>query len=150
MQKIALFFLLIFYCCQAFCQQTKDSVAIVRLLEKESATWRSGDVQAHADCWVLRPYSKSVITLPDGRFIDVPQHLIIPTTKENMGKGGYAVNSNYSMSIHGRSAWVGHNEASHAVNGDITYSYEVRMLEKIKGKWKMVAQSLHIIKTEPK
>lgn len=41
-----LFFLLVFGK-GSFCQ-TNDSTQIVRLLEKESSTWRSGDSAAHA------------------------------------------------------------------------------------------------------
>ena len=36
-----------------FCQNTSfnDEENIKKVLEKESATWRSGDIKAHASCW---------------------------------------------------------------------------------------------------
>jgi hypothetical protein len=67
---------------------------------------------------------------------------------ENMGNGGFAVNSNYKMSISNSNAWVSHDEISTDKDGKRTWSYEIRLLEKIKGKWKLVGQSLHIYKRE--
>jgi hypothetical protein len=67
---------------------------------------------------------------------------------ENMGNGGFAVNSNYKMSISNSSAWVSHDELSTDAEGKRTWSYEIRLLEKIKGDWKLVGQSLHIYKRE--
>jgi hypothetical protein len=69
---------------------------------------------------------------------------MIHPAPNNMGKGGYAINSNYKFSIHGNSAWVSHNEESTSNDGKKTYSYEMRMLEKIDGEWKLVGQSIHI------
>ena len=42
-------------------QTNNDTTAIKQLLEEESATWRSGDMQAHADCWHIQPYSKILV-----------------------------------------------------------------------------------------
>ena len=63
-----------------------------------------------------------------------------------MGKGGRAENSHYTFSIHNTDAWVSHDETSTAKDGSITYSHEIRILEKINGQWKLVAQSIHIYK----
>jgi hypothetical protein len=67
---------------------------------------------------------------------------------ETMGNGGFAVNSNYKMSINENNAWVSHDELSTDAEGKRTWSYEIRLLEKIKGQWKLVGQSLHIYKRE--
>jgi hypothetical protein len=67
---------------------------------------------------------------------------------ETMGNGGFAVNSNYKMSISKNNAWVSHDELSTDAEGKRTWSYEIRLLEKIKGQWKLVGQSLHIYKRE--
>ena len=132
----------------AYCQQGKEEAAIIKVLEKESATWRARDVEGHKDCWYVQPYSRILVSLPDGKTIDVP-----PTSKqnmqaENMGNGGFAVNSNYKMSINKNNAWVSHDELSTDAEGKRTWSYEIRLLEKIKRKWKLVGQSLHIYKRE--
>ncbi|RYY18116.1 MAG: endo-arabinase, partial [Cytophagaceae bacterium] len=42
----------------AYAQAPSDSTAIKQVLEKESATWRAGDVAGHAQCWHLQPYSR--------------------------------------------------------------------------------------------
>ena len=130
------------YCSQA--QVAGDSIAIIKLLEKESATWRSGDVPAHADCWYIRPYSRILVSTSDGKALDVPPDLMIHPVAGSMGKGGTSVNSGYKVSISGNTAWVSHNEKSTAADGKETFSYEMRMLEKINGEWKLVGQSIHM------
>ena len=132
----------------AYCQQGKEEAAIIKVLEKESATWRAKDVEGHKDCWNVQPYSRILVSLPDGKTIDVPPASKQNMQAENMGNGGFAVNSNYKMSISNSSAWVSHDELSTDAEGKRTWSYEIRLLEKIKGNWKLVGQSLHIYKRE--
>jgi len=129
-------------------QSKHESEAIKRVLEKESATWRSGDVKGHADCWHIQPYSKILISTADGTFLDIPPVNMITPSPNIMGKGGSSVNSNYKMSIHGKNAWVSHNEESTSADGKKNYSYEIRMLEKWKGEWKLVGQSIHSYKAK--
>ena len=125
-------------------QSDNDTSAIKQLLEKESATWRSGDIQAHAECWYIQPYSKILVSIPTGKCYDVDPANIVHPAESMVGKGGYAVNSNYKFSIHGNDAWVSHDEKSTAKDGTVTYSHEIRLLEKINNKWKLVGQSIHI------
>ncbi|MEP6617265.1 MAG: hypothetical protein ABJA57_11825 [Ginsengibacter sp.] len=126
-------------------QIRKDSVAIRQLLEKESATWRSGDIKGHADCWHIQPYSRILVSNRDTTF-DVPPGIMMNPPVNMMGHGGFSVNSNYKMSISGKNAWVSHNEESTSADGKKVYSYEFRILEKIKGNWKLVGQSIHTYK----
>ena len=139
----SIIFLIISFAASA--QHVKDSTAICRLLERESATWRSGDVKGHADCWFIRPYSRVLVSTGDGQVIDVPPQKMIEPDPGSMGKGGYSKNSDYKMSISGDRAWVSHQEESYSADGKLTRSYEIRMLERIRGVWKMVGQSIHII-----
>ena len=132
----------------AYCQQGKEEAAIIKVLEKESATWRAKDVEGHKDCWYVQPYSRILVSLPEGKTIDVPPASKQNMQAENMGNGGFAVNSNYKMSISNSNAWVSHDELSTDAEGKRTWSYEIRLLEKIKGNWKLVGQSLHIYKRE--
>jgi hypothetical protein len=127
------------------CRQHADETAAIKaLLEKESATWRAGDVKGHAACWEIKPYSRILVSLADGTTIDVPPAAIINPDPASMGKGGVAVNSNYKISVTGNSAWVSHDEISTAADGTKSYSYEIRLLEKIDGQWKLVGQSIHL------
>ncbi|MBS1653865.1 MAG: endo-arabinase [Bacteroidetes bacterium] len=147
MKKIILFLLITASVAKAYAQ-TEDESAIKQVLEKESATWRSGDVKGHAACWVIRPYSRILVSAADGKVFDVAPEMMIHPPAGMMGKGGSAVNTNYKMHISGNNAWVSHNEESTAADGSKTYSYEFRMLEKIDGQWKLVAQSIHLYKPE--
>jgi hypothetical protein len=74
------------------CRQKEDEIfAIKALLQKESATWRSGDRKAHADCWYIQPYSRILISLPGGKTIDVPPDAILNPQPGAMGDGGVAI-----------------------------------------------------------
>ena len=127
-------------------QKTDESEAIKRLLEKESATWRAGDSKGHAACWYIQPYSTILVSTLDGKTMNIPASAMqAPITNPT---GGSSVNTDYKMSIHGDNAWVSHNEISTSKNGKNTYSYEIRLLEKINGEWKLVGQSIHIDKNK--
>ena len=129
-------------------QSVNDTSAIKQLLEKESATWRSGDIQAHADCWQIQPYSKILVSTPEGKSFVVPPQLMIHPPTGMAGKGGSSMNSNYTFSIHGNDAWVSHDEESTTKDGVKNYTHEIRILEKINGQWKLVAQSIHVYKPD--
>jgi hypothetical protein len=124
-------------------QSTADTTGIKQLLQKEAATWRSGDVKTHAACWYVQPYSRILVSTPEGKCYDVPPKSMLQSS-ESMGQGGHAEMSHLLFSIHGNNAWVSHDETSFAKDGTITLSHEIRILEKIKGQWKLVGQSIHL------
>lgn len=132
----------------AFAQKEKDQEKIRKLLERESSTWRLQDTKGHAECWHIQPYSRILVSTLDGKTYDLPPLAMITTDTQQMGNGGSSVNSNYKMNIQKQSAWVSHDEISTSIEGKKTYSYEIRLLEKIKKKWKLVGQSIHIYKRE--
>ena len=142
------FYILIVISFTGHSQETEELKLIKKLLEKESATWRARDSKAHSDCWYIQPYSRILVSTPKGETFDVPPAAMINTKPEAMGNGGFAVNTNYKISINGKTSWVSHNEESTAKDGKKTFSYEIRLLEKIKNKWKLVGQSIHIYKSE--
>lgn len=144
MKSIFLFVFAAGFATHGFCQMN-DSTAIVRLLEKESATWRSGDTSAHAACWQIEPYTSIIVMTPDGKTFAVPVDKIVHPAPGTMGHGGISKNSNYSMSIHGTTALVTHNETSTSANGAVNHTYEVRMLEKINGQWKLTGQIIQVL-----
>jgi hypothetical protein len=126
-------------------QKTDERNAIIKLLEKESATWRAGDFAGHAACWHIQPYSRILISTAEGAVIDLAPDIMIKPSA-HIGHGGVSVNTNYKMSINGNNAWVSHNEESTSKDGKKSYSYEIRILEKIDDQWKLVAQSIHVYK----
>ena len=142
------FYFLIAITLTGYSQKKKESELIIQLLEKESASWRARDSKGHSDCWYIQPYSRILVSTPKGETFDVPPEAMMNTKPEAMGNGGFAVNTNYKISINGKTAWVSHDEESTAKDGKKTFSYEIRLLEKIKNKWKLVGQSIHIYKSE--
>ncbi|GEM_PF-5649487 len=62
----AALFLLISLTLAGCSQPLDDTAAIKHLLERESATWRAGDVAGHAACWHLQPYSRILVSTADG------------------------------------------------------------------------------------
>lgn len=128
--------------------QNAEEVAIKQLLEKESSTWRAGDVKGHADCWAIKPYSRIVVSTIDGNVIDVPLDIMLNPPTNMIGKGGTSINTNYKINISGDNAWVTHNEKSIAKDGTKSFTYEFRILEKINNQWKLVGQSIHAYKPQ--
>ncbi|GAB2850221.1 hypothetical protein GCM10027044_06710 [Hymenobacter ruber] len=130
----------------AGCSRATDEEAAIRqVLEREAATWRAGDAPGHAACWHIQPYSRILVSTADGKALDIPPALMVSASPA-MGQGGQAVQSNFKMSIAGNRAWVSHDEESTAKSGQKTFSYEVRLLEKIDNQWKLVGQSIHAYK----
>nr|WP_315131855.1 endo-arabinase [uncultured Flavobacterium sp.] len=146
-QKLTLC-LLIAISLAGYSQKTDEAESIKKLLEKESATWRAQDSKGHTECWHIQPYSRILVSTLEGKTYDVLPAAMIDTKPEAMGNGGFAVQTNYKMSINGDTAWVSHDEESTSKKGKKTLSYEIRMLEKIKNQWKLVGQSIHIYKSE--
>jgi hypothetical protein len=126
--------------------QNGEELAIKTLLQRESATWRSGDIKGHAACWLIKPYSRILISTGDGTTLDLPPDLMINPPATMVGQGGSSINTNYKMRVSGNNAWVSHDEESTAKDGSKSYTYEFRILEKSKGKWKLVGQSIHVYK----
>jgi len=125
--------------------QTNDSTAIVRLIEKESATWRSGDSTAHAACWQIEPYSTVTVMTTDGKTFAFPAEKMVHPSPGIMGKGGTSKNKDYTMSIHGNTALATHKETSTSADGSVTHTYEVKMLEKINGQWKLTGLIIQVL-----
>ncbi|MDI5949405.1 endo-arabinase [Flavobacterium sp. LB2P84] len=144
MKWTASFFLILIINMASYSQKIDEAAVIKKLLEKESATWRAADSKGHTECWHIQPYSRILISTADGVTLDIPPTAMINTNPNAMGNGGFSVNTNYKMSINGNSAWVSHDEESTAKDGKKTFSYEIRLLEKIKGQWKLVGQSIHL------
>ncbi|MDI6050404.1 endo-arabinase [Flavobacterium sp. XS2P24] len=144
MKWTASFFLILIINMASYSQKIDEAAVIKKLLEKESATWRAADSKGHTECWHIQPYSRILISTADGVTLDIPPTAMINTNPNAMGNGGFSVNTNYKMSINGNNAWVSHDEESTAKDGKKTFSYEIRLLEKIKGQWKLVGQSIHL------
>jgi hypothetical protein len=125
--------------------QSADEKAIKEVIERETATWRAGDAKGHADCWEVRPYSRVFVSLLDGTHIDVKPETM-KQSSEAMGGGGSSLNSNYKIAVNGNSAWANFDEETTNKDGLKGYSHEMRMLEKISGKWKIVGESVHYYK----
>ncbi|TDE06900.1 endo-arabinase [Flavobacterium sandaracinum] len=144
----SLIYLLVIASLIACKQKSDESEKIKKLLETESATWRARDGKAHAECWHIQPYSRILVSTADGKTLDIPAIAMTNTDPKSMGNGGYSVNTNYKMSIKENNAWVSHDEVSTAKDGKRSYSHEIRLVEKIKGQWKLVGQSIHVYKSE--
>lgn len=124
-------------------QQSKDSLEIITLLEKEGRTWRMGDKEGHAECWLERPYGRIMVSTADGNTFNLPSKTMIDPQPGMMGNGGFAFHSDYRMKIGRDMAWVNHDEVSVDTNGKVSLSHEIRLLEKWNNQWKLVGQSIH-------
>ncbi|ASV29760.1 TolB family protein [Maribacter cobaltidurans] len=144
---IPLFAILV--CNALYSQIEKDSVEIIRLLEKEGLTWRLGNKEKHAECWEATPNGIMAMSTADGNLINIPIEMVINPSPNMIGNGGFAFHFNHKMHIGEHTAWVGHDEVSVDTQGKETLSYEVRFLEKFNDDWKLVGQSMHFYNHPP-
>lgn len=143
--KYALAICLVLISTYSYTQTNNDSIAIVKLLDKAATSFRSGDAKAYADCWHVQPYSVLLISTADGKAITIPAEALGKSSSA-MGQGGFVTVANYRMSIHDNSGWTSFDEISTTKDGTKSYSYEMWMVEKINGDWKLVAASMHFYK----
>ena len=121
------------------CNQKIDETQLIKtVIEKETNTWRAGDIKGHADCWHIQPYTRILVSTVNGVTLDISPKIMINPTPDIMGDKSVSVNTNYKISINGNSAW-----STTATDETKSYSYEMRMLEKINGQWKIVGESVH-------
>ena len=129
-------------------KKTDETFAIKTVIEKETATWRVGDIKGHAECWHIQPYTRILVSTADGLTLDIPPNIIINPTPDIMGDKSVSINTNYKISVNGNSAWSSHDQETIATDGTKTHSYEMRMLEKMNGLWKIVGESVHHYKSK--
>lgn len=123
--------------------QHSDQIAIKAIIEKETETWRLKDVEGHANCWAIKPYGRILVSTEDGTAFDLSPAEMINAKADIMGFEGKSANTNYKFSVNGNTSWVSYDQVKTAPDGQKSYSYEMRMLEKIKQQWKIVGMSVH-------
>jgi hypothetical protein len=128
--------------------QTTDESDIKKVCESETSSWLRGDLKSYEDCWKVQPYSFVLVSLEDGTLVSLTADQISSPDPKVMGGGGTFENSQYNIKINGNNAWATYAEVKTSSKGEQTPSKEVRILEKIDGKWKIVAISVHHYKKQ--
>jgi hypothetical protein len=123
--------------------QTTEESDIKKVCESETSSWLSGDLKSYEDCWKVQPYSFVLVSLEDGTLVSLTADQISSPDPKVMGGGGTFENTQYNIRINGNNAWAAYNEVKTSPKGEQMHSKEVRMLEKIDGKWKIVGISVH-------
>jgi hypothetical protein len=130
-------------CVTALTAQSADESAIQKVCEAETRAWLEKDAATFNNCWQIRPYSRIIVTTEDGQTFSIGADQLKAATTENMaGDGGTFANSNYQIHVDGNSAWTTYDEVKTDAAGAHP-SYEMRLLEKVNGVWKIVGMSVH-------
>ena len=143
MKKYYLAFLILHATASCFSQSEKDSILIKNTLSKESNAWRKGDINGYVACWERRPYNTVLMSTGNGKVLDLDADVIFNPSVTSIGGGGFSVHTNFKFSIHSNTAWVKHDEVSISKDGERSYTKEIRFLEKVSNKWKLVGQTGH-------
>ncbi len=122
--------------------QTSDESDIKKVCEAETRAWLEKDATTFNNCWQQRPYSRIIVTTEEGQTISIRSDQMAAATVENMGGGGTFANSNYQIHVEDNSAWATYDELKTDAAGPHP-SYEIRLLEKVNGAWKIVGMSVH-------
>ena len=123
--------------------QNSDQVAIKAVIEKETETWRIKDVKNHANCWAIKPYGRILVSTEDGTALTFSPAEMVNVKADMMGFEGKSINTNYKFSVNRNTSWVSYDQVKIDPSNQKSYSYEMRMLEKIKNQWKIVGMSVH-------
>lgn len=147
MKNLLLTILLISFA-TALTAQSADELAIQKVCEAETRAWLEKDANTFNNCWQIRPYSRILVTTEDGQSISIGADQLKAATAENMAGGsGTFANSNYQIHVDGNSAWATYDEVKTDAAGAHP-SYEMRLLEKVNGAWKIVGMSVHHYKAK--
>lgn len=142
MQKFVFVFALFCLSATALFSQTADETAIKKVCEAETRAWLIKDAATFNNCWQVRPYSRIMVTTEEGVTLSIGADQIGKAQADVMGGGGSFVNSNYLIHVEGNTAWVTYDEVKTDEKGAHP-SYEMRLLEKVSGEWKIVGMSVH-------
>jgi hypothetical protein len=123
--------------------QSADETAIRQVIENETRTWLTADMQGYTACWKVQPYSFIIVGMEDGTCISLNADQMRTPDPKVMGGGGTFENSQYNIRVNGNTAWVAYDEVKTSAKGEKNHSKEVRLLEKIDGAWKIVAMTVH-------
>jgi ketosteroid isomerase-like protein len=126
----------------------EDSVAVVKVIEKETQSWHDRDADGRIACVANVPYTvmlvhHGVITSNNGVAYATNEKTNAPeaikTQTAGMGKpnGSSFKNNNYVVTIRGGTAFVSYDETTTAADGTKQYAHAVRNLERIDGLWKL-------------
>lgn len=150
MLRIAIFTaLLVFSSTLAFGQkksasQEKDIAAIKGVIEQESRTFWARDFKSWEKLWVHEPYASwtaaSNIGVRQYRGWDAWKAQVEQLFKEDpdpVPYDGDVEKYNYHFRIYGDGAWVSFEQKNKT-----TTTYETRIMEKHKGKWKIASVQL--------
>lgn len=128
--------------------QSADEADIKKVCEAETRTWIDGDESGHAACWHVQPYSSLCVSLADGTLINMSGADLMKNEKKTMGGGGTFTNSNYIIKVSGDMAWATFDQVGANPKGQQKTSKELRILEKVKGTWKIVVVNAHLYQTK--
>ena len=137
--------------------QSKDEEAIKAVCEKETQSWNNRDAEGMISCHANKPYSLMLVAESGNVHYttaksDVENEKVIRELVKMMGKpnGDTFKNSGYVFRINGSSAFTYYDQMVTTKDGKEDYFHEVRNLEKIDGKWKIIYVGAVAFKPEGK
>lgn len=125
--------------------QSNEEEAIKAVCEKETQSWNNRDADGMISCHANKPYSLMLVAESGNVHYataksDVENEKSIRELVKMMGPptGDTFLNSGYVIRINGTSAFTYYDQMVTAKDGTKTNFHEVRNLEKMDGKWKII------------
>lgn len=125
--------------------QSKEEEAIKAVCEKETQSFNNRDADGMIACHVNKPYALMLVAESGNVHYttaksDVDSEKSIKDLMAMMGlpNGDTFSNSGYVIHINGTSAFTYYDQMVTAKDGIKTNFHEVRNLEKVDGKWKII------------
>lgn len=117
----------------------EEEAAIIKMMEADTKAFLAGDVAGLKNTWAFTPYTRGMAVSADGQKAyggsgdDMSKWVesVKPTTAT-------FANSNYNIRINGNMAWATYDQKITQQDKSTVVSHEVRCMEKINGKWRIV------------
>ena len=137
--------------------KSKDEEAVKAVCEKETKSYINRDAEAMLSCYANKPYSLVLVAESgdvhySGAKSELENEKSIKELVKIMGppNGDTFQNTGYVIHINGTSAFVHYDQEVTAKDGTRTNFHEVRNLEKMDGKWKIIDVGAVTFKPEGK
>lgn len=125
--------------------QTDDEKAIIKLVEDETKAFcKLSLADVVKEFWILDSQTIKFVSLPDGLHKESNAEDMLTETSVPPENHATFANSAYNIRVSGEMAFLTYTQVATLENGARVHSHEMRVMEKVEGRWKIHIASMHL------